>query len=348
MMRLRDIEASSDLGANRARYLGLLASVTRLQAEADGQDTVEFPDSVKEGAPQSVTEELNAFRANRQRLDGQLQILSQQKAQRVQEVEELNTRIRDLRQVIALTREEFDMLSPLVARGSAPKMELLQLERSLKEKQSELNSLLTALPRSRSAVQEANARIEDATSTARAEAQTELSTKLIEKNAIQQTLSGLTERKTRTEIRSPVDGIVKDFKVNTVGGVVRPGENIVEIVPLDDQLLVEARIRPADIAFIYPGQEAIVKLTAYDYSIYGGLNGEVIDISADTITNEQGESFYRVRLRTEESNLERNGEILPIIPGMVSSVDILTGEKTVMQYLLKPFIKTLDNAMNER
>lgn len=348
LVRLRDVEAASDLGANRMRYLGMLATITRLQAEAEGRNTAEFPDEVMEGSPQSVTEEMNAFRANRQRLDGQLMILQQQLAQRRQEVEELTTKISDLRKVISLTQEEYDILVPLVERGSAPKLELLQLERGMKERQSELNSLLAALPRARSSVQEAQARIDDATSTARAQAQTELSSRMTEMKAVKETLSGLSERKTRTEIKSPVAGIIKDVKVNTIGGVVRPGENIVEIVPKDDQLLVEARVRPSDIAFIYPGQGAIVKVTAYDYSIYGGLNGEVIDISADTIMNEKGESFYRVRLRTEENQLTRKGEILPIIPGMVTSVDILTGEKTVMQYLLKPFIKTLDNAMNER
>ncbi len=348
LLRLRDIEAQSDLGANRARYLGLLASVTRLQAEAEGRETVDFPEEVIEGAPQSVEEEMKAFRANRQQLEGQLQILRQQKNQRLQEVEELNTRASDLRQVIALSREEYDMLEPLVRRGSAPRLELLQLERSIKQTESELNGVLSSLPRARSAVEEADARIADATSTARAEAQAELSNKLTEMRAIEETLSGLRDRKTRTEIRSPVDGIIKDLKVNTVGGVVKPGENIIEIVPMDDQLLVEARIRPADIAFIYPGQEALIKITAYDFSIYGALDGEVVDISADTITNEEGESFYRVRLRTEETSLKRKGEVLPIIPGMVTSVDILTGEKTVMDYILKPFIKTLQNSMKER
>jgi adhesin transport system membrane fusion protein len=145
-----------------------------------------------------------------------------------------------------------------------------------------------------------------------------------------------------------VNGTIKEIMVNTVGGVVRPGEDIIHIVPTDDQLLVEARIRPSDIAFLYPGQKAIVKVTAYDFSIYGGLKGEVVDISADTIEDEEGNSFYRVRLRTYEKELKRKGEILPIIPGMVASVDILTGEKTVMQYLMKPFFKTLDSAMTER
>jgi adhesin transport system membrane fusion protein len=145
-----------------------------------------------------------------------------------------------------------------------------------------------------------------------------------------------------------VNGAVKDIKVGTVGGVVQPGEDIIEIVPQDDQLLVEARIRPSDIAFLHPGQKAVVKITAYDFSIYGGLEGKVTDISADSITNEQGDTFYRVRVRTDKNYLERGGERLNIIPGMVASVDILTGEKTVMQYILKPLVKTLNNSLGER
>lgn len=171
---------------------------------------------------------------------------------------------------------------------------------------------------------------------------------MMEMKSIEQTLGSLEDRKTRTEIRSPVNGTVKDIVVTTVGGVVKPGEPMMEIVPKDDQLLVEARVRPSDIAFLYPGQKAVVKITAYDYSIYGGLRGELVDISADTITNEKGESFYRVRLRTYENTLKRKGEVLPIIPGMVASVDIMTGKKSVMEYILKPFVKTLSNAMSER
>jgi adhesin transport system membrane fusion protein len=167
-------------------------------------------------------------------------------------------------------------------------------------------------------------------------------------NTIKQTLAALEDRKVRTEIKSPVNGEVKDLKINTVGGVVQPGSDIIEIVPHDDQLLIEARIRPGDIAFLHPNQRAVVKVTAYDYAIYGGLDAEVINISADTIVDEQGESFYRVRIRTFETELVRKGEILPIIPGMVTSIDILTGKKSVMNYILKPFIKTLNNSMRER
>ena len=348
LMRLSDIEASSDLGANNARYYGLLASIRRLQAEADGQMTVDFPEEVIKAAPSAVTEEMNAFRANQQKVQSQLNIFEQQLIQKEQEVRELETRISDTRGVLRLQREEKEMIAPLVERGSAPRLELLQLERSIREKETELNGYLGNLPRAKSAVQEAQARIDDVKSAAQAQAQTELAAKQIEMNEIKERLSALRERKTRAEIKSPVKGTIKEIMINTVGGVIRPGEDIIQIVPMDEQLLVEARIRPSDIAFLYPGQPAIVKITAYDFSIYGGLKGEVVDISADTIEDQEGESFYRVRVRTFESELKRKGEILPIIPGMVASVDILTGKKTVMQYLLKPLIKTVDNAMNER
>lgn len=348
IMRLRNIDASSNLGSNQSKYLGLLATVSRLKAEAEGKPTPEFPEEVMKGAPQSVTEQLENFKANMQSLNSQTQVFQQQLIQREQEVRELNSRVSDIRSVLSLSRQERDMIAPLVERGSAPKVELIQLERGLREKEGELNGLLTALPRSQAAVQEAKAKIEEVQNTAKAQAQTELSAKTLEMNAIRETLGSLQDRKTRTEIRSSVNGTVKDIKISTVGGVVKPGEDLVEIVPKDDQLLVEARVRPSDIAFLHPGQDAMIKITAYDFSIYGGLKGDLIDISADTITNEKGESFYRVRLRTHENALKRKGEILPIIPGMVASVDIMTGKKSVMEYILKPFIKTMGNAMNER
>ncbi|HEY8964110.1 MAG TPA: HlyD family type I secretion periplasmic adaptor subunit, partial [Alphaproteobacteria bacterium] len=244
--------------------------------------------------------------------------------------------------------DEIDMIRPLVDRGSAPKRDLLQLDRQMAEQRTDLNGLRAALPRARAAVEEAQARLSDATTQFRANAQAELAQTQIESQTVGGTLSGLEDRADRTEIRSPVDGIVKDLRINTVGGVVKPGDDVVEVVPADDQLLVEARIRPSDIAFIYPGQKAMVKFTAYDFAIYGGLPGEVTDISADTITDDKGNSFYRVKVRTDKSTLIHSGQELPIIPGMVATVDVLTGKRTVMQYMLKPFIKTLDSAMRER
>jgi adhesin transport system membrane fusion protein len=348
IMRLRDVGAQSDLGMNESKYMALLAAITRLQAEVDGKDTVTFPDDVMNKSPQSVTEELNAFRANKEKLQGQVSVLEQQLSQRRQEVSELTMKSSDLASVIRLSKEEKRMTEPLVAKGSAPKVELIQLERAIREKQTELNGVFAAIPRAKSAIAEAQARIGEMKKSFIADAQTELTAKTAEMNTVKQSLGALTDKKDRTEIRSPVNGTIKDFKINTVGGVVRPGDPIAEIVPMDDNLLVEAKIRPSDIARLRPGLPAMVKITAYDFTIYGGLQGEVSDISADTIKNEKGEFFYRVKVRTKENSLHRKGEVLPIIPGMIATVDIQTGKKTVMEYLMKPFFKTVENSMNEK
>jgi len=348
IMRLKDVGAMSDLGTNQARYLGLLASITRLQAEVDGKDTVEFSEEVQKSAPQSVLEELNAFRANKNKLQGQLDVLQQQLSQRRQEINELTTKSGDLQSVINLSRQEKSMIEPLVAKGSAPKIELNQLERGIKEKQTELNGVHEAIPRAKSAAAEAEARIAELKKSAIADAQTELAAKTIEMNTVKQTLGALEDKKDRTDIRSPVNGTIKDFKINTVGGVVKPGDPIVEIVPVDDNLLVEVKIKPSDIARLRPDMEAMVKITAYDFTVYGGLKGKVVDISPDTIKNEKGESFYRITVRTDKNALYRDGKPLPIIPGMIATVDIVTGHKTVMEYLMKPVLKTVQNSMNEK
>ncbi len=347
VVRLRDVGASADYGSNEARLLGLKAAIARLQAEVEGR-VPEFPADVMEKAPQAVTEEMAAYRANVDKINGQTIILQQQKSQRAQELSELQIKSSDLNGQLSLAHEEKSMVEPLVARGSAPKMELLQIERTVKEKQTELNSVNAAMPRARSAIAEAEARIRDVESSARATSQMELSAKTSEMSSIEKGLVGLEDKKDRTEIKSPVNGYIKDLKVYTVGGVVQPGQDFIEIVPKDDQLLVEVRIKPKDIAFLYPDQPAMVKISAYDFSIYGGLKGKVVGISPDAVTDEKGESFYHVRVITQENALKRKGEVLPIIPGMVATVDILTGEKTVMEYILKPFVKTLDSSMNER
>jgi len=350
LMRLSDVGASSELGALESRMLSLRVQMQRLQAEAEGLATPEFGDEIMQVVPQTVQEELNTFRANKSQLDGQKSVLKSQLSQRRQEVSEINTRIRDLNRVMSLTNEEMSLIQPLVARGSAPKRDLLQLEQQIAQQRSELNGLRASLPRAKSAIKEAQARLDDIDTTAKSEAQSELTTTLIEIKSLEKQMPALQDRKTRTDIRSPVRGIVKDIRIQTDdgSGVIRPGEPIMEIVPLDDQLVVEARIKPSDVAFLHPGQNATVKITAYDFSIYGGLNGQLTGISADTITDEKGESFYQIRVTTNQNTIQRNGENLPIIPGMVASVDILTGEKTVMEYIMKPLVKTLSQAMNER
>ena len=152
----------------------------------------------------------------------------------------------------------------------------------------------------------------------------------------------------RTTVLSPVDGIIKQIYINTVGGVIKPGMDILDIVPLNDTLLVETRVRPSDIAFVHAGQNATVKITAYDFSIYGGLKATVENISADTSTDEKGNSYYEVSVRTDRNYLEDTRKILPIMPGMTASVDILTGKKSVLTYLLKPILRARERALRER
>lgn len=238
---------------------------------------------------------------------------------------------------------------PLADKGIVPKVQLLQLKRELNSLEGEVSASTLALPRAKGALREANQRIEEKILNFRSLATQELSTRRGEFEAIRQQILAAKDRVTRTDVKSPVKGVVKELKISTIGGVVRPGQDIVEIVPIEDTLLVEARIRPADIAFLRPGQEATVKITAYDFSIYGGLPSKLERISADTIVDEQsGESFYKIIVRTEQTFLQRGEQKLPIIPGMIASVDTLTGRKSVLDYLLKPILKTRDNALKER
>ena len=347
ILKMRNIQAKADFQATNQKYLGLMTTITRLQAEADGKDPV-FSDELIKGAPDSVEAERATYEANKKQNAGQLGVLKEQLSQKQQEVAELERRISDVGGVMKLAQDEHNMVAPMVEKGAAAKKELLQLDRQIAEQRAELNGLKLALPRSQAAVKEAEQRIDELTSGFKATAQKELSEKTIELNSIKETLAGYQDRSERTEIKSPVIGMVKDIKIKTVGGVVRSGEPIMEIVPIEDQLIVEGRIKPSDIAFIHPGQKAIVRLSAFDSSIYGSFEGEVADISADSITNDKGESFYRVKVRIKESKMTKGGKEYDIIPGMQATVDVITGQKTVMAYLLKPFTKAAQTALRER
>lgn len=347
ILHLRNEQFKSDLSASQQKYYGILATVTRLQAEAE-EKPLEFPEEVTKLVPDSVRAERDAYDANQKQRQGQLAVLEQQRSQRQQEVAELKRRIADISSVLNLAQEERAMVAPMVERGAANKMELLQLDRQIAQQRAELNGLRLALPRSETAVKEADERINELKSGFRATAQREMAEKTIEMNTVRETMSAHRDRTDRSEIRAPMDGIVKDIKISTVGGVARAGEPIMEIVPVDDMLVVEGRIKPSDIAFIHVGQKAVVRLSSYDFSIYGAMEGKVTEIGADSFTNDKGESFYRVRVETNAEKLRKGDKEFDIKSGMQATVDIITGEKTVMQYLLKPFIKASQTALRER
>lgn len=347
LVRIDNTIAETTYRDARQQYIGHLAAIARLEAEIGGFEPVFSNDLVAE-SPDSIKDQMGLFEARQRQVSSQEGILAAQVEQRSQEINELHSRQRLLEGRLKLSVEQRDIAAPLAKQGVYPRVDFLKLESEVLSIEGELDALTYSIPRAESAHLEAGQRLEEHRSSFAAKASEELQQRRQEVQSLQETIIAGADRVTRTEVRAPMRGTVKQIIQNTLGGIIKPGDDILEIVPLEDTLLIEARIRPADIAFIRPRQAAMVKITAYDFSIYGGLNAEVEQISADTIRDEKGESFYRVTLRTKESRLTRNGADLPIIPGMTASVDVLTGQKSVLDYLLKPVRKTMENAMNER
>jgi adhesin transport system membrane fusion protein len=323
------------------------AAVARLEAEGGGR-AFNVSTKLQQSDPQIASDQEAIYRARQQQIQSELGVLQSQQQQKQQEISEMQSRLAQLERNLELTRQQRDIAKPLADQGVYPKVDFLALEREVSNLQGDIDALRLAIPRARSATEEIRRRMSQRQAEYKAQSLDELNRRRVELKSLQEMMSAGEDRVTRTDVRSPVRGTVKQLNLNTVGGVVKPGEPIMEIVPLDDTLLVEARVRPADIAFLRPGQKAVIKITAYDFSIFGGLDGVVEAISADTILDEKREQFYRVKLRTQTGTLNYRGENLPIIPGMTASVDILTGEKSVLSYLLKPILKIKQNALRER
>ena len=346
--RIENTVAKANYEDAQSQFLNLKAAEARLMAELEDKESIEFPEIITKDAPVVAADEQRLFRARKRQIAAQVSVLQSQANQRKQEVAEMASRRRTLERSLALARQEQAITAPLVQKGVMPRIDLIRIDRQVADLEGEIRTIRTAIPRLQAAQLEAEQRIQEMILTTRTEASDELSRVRAEIKSITQSVFAGQDRVTRTAVRSRVRGTVKNLKRTTVGGVIQPGEDIMEIVPLDDTLLVEAEVRPADIAFLRPGQNAIIKVSAYDFSVYGGLTASLERISADTIKDEQGESFYRVYLRTEESALTRNGETLPIIPGMTVTAEILTGEKSVLDYLMKPILKAQSSALRER
>jgi membrane fusion protein, adhesin transport system len=309
LLRIDDTRFASNYREQYAKYLSLIAAVARLKAESSGRGAINFPNEVKEYSPDLITRETALYNSR---------------------VEQLESNIATLQESYDLAKKELDITSPLVKEGLMSQLELLRLEREVNELKGNISSEIDKF---------------------RATAHQELTEKETELAPLNELLSAVKDRVVRTVVRSPVNGTVKKINIATIGGVIQPGMNIMEIVPAEDRLLVEAKVKPADIAFLYPKQKAIIKFTAYDFSKYGGLDGEVAYISADTIQEETKNGvaeFYKILVRTNKSYLGTESDPLYIIPGMVVTVDILTGKKTVLQYLITPFLRAKQHALTER
>lgn len=299
-------------------------------------------------AKQIVQDQETAWTSRQSLLNADLDVLNAQITQREHDVEEQEARKAQLEQSLKLAVEQRNTAAELMRRKNFARMEYLGLEQKVVELKGQIDMLAASIPKAKAAAVEAKQRL----ASREAEQQTgiaqEIAKRRLELTSLRETISAGGDRVTRTELRSPVRGTVKQIYINTLGGVVKPGEPIMDIVPLDDTLLVEARVTPKDVAFLRPGQDVMVKVSAYDFAIYGGLEGKLESISADTIEDKRGDFHYLVKVRTQKNAINHNNEILPIIPGMMVTADILIGKKTVLDYLLKPILKAKQNALRER
>ncbi|PNF72815.1 HlyD family type I secretion periplasmic adaptor subunit [Stutzerimonas stutzeri] len=347
LLRLDDTRFASNVGETTADSNSLALRVERLTAEVEGREPM-FPEAVTTQAPMQAANELALFNSRQQQLRSEIGGLEEQLVQRRQEVREMASKQGQFRSSLALLRKEIEMSEPLVASGAISPVEVLRLKRAEVESRGQLDATTLAMPRAEAAIKEIDSKIAEARGRYRSEALTQLNEARTDLTKLKSTGKALEDRVRRTLVTSPVRGVVKQLLVNTVGGVIQPGSDIMEIVPLDDTLLIEAKIRPQDIAFLHPGQEAVVKFTAYDYTIYGGLKARLEYIGADSVTDDEGNSFFLIHLRTDRSHLGSDEKPLLIIPGMVASVDIITGKKSVLSYLLKPIIRARAEALRER
>jgi len=356
LMKIDTTRFKASLDENKQEYLSLLAVISRLEIESKIDVKKPLPKIVynkkvlNDSSRYDINETLlleNRFRE----LKSSVRILENQASQKRQELKEIRSNIRRLDESLGYITEQRVTIKKLVSRGAKSKFDLLNIEKEYTQTKGELNTARLSISRSNYAITEAKSRINEKINTFRAEASNELQKTAGLINKFEAKLIGDEDKVAKTVITSPVNGIIKQLNVNTIGGVVQSGMELVEIVPLSDALVVEAKIDPRDIAFINPSQKAIIKITAYDFSIYGGLDGKIIEISADSIVDKEskeGKSYYRVLVKTDKNYLERNGIKLPIIPGMVASVDIVTGKKSILDFLLKPILKVKENSLHER
>ena len=347
LISLSPTQAGGDFQTRRQQMLALQSRMARLQAETEGRDLA-FTPELQRDSPEFVRVERSSFEGRRAEQSLQAVMFDAQVEQRTREVEEAKIAIATAEESLKGVREERLIMEKLVAQGLEPRIELVRLDRALSEVEGRYSAAKAVIPRAKQAIIEARARADTAQKQYRTQAREELNRATTDLRAMEQSMPALEDRVDRTELKAPVRGIVNRVFVNTVGGVAKPGDPLVEIVPADDPLIVEAMINPKDIGFVLLGQKARVKLTAYDYSLFGAMDGKVVQISPDAITNERGDSFFLVRVQTDRSMIESLDKKLPIMAGMQAQADIITGSKTVLSYLMKPVISVRESAFRER
>jgi adhesin transport system membrane fusion protein len=363
--RIDDTRFRSDFAEQKQERDSLRANIIRLRAELasiligsneDWQQQIQinqtqlvYPEDLNISAPLMVEEQQQEYTGRLDKLNNQLAIQQQQINQRELEINELDSKIDTLDISYGLAQKELALTRPLAEKEIVSKIELFKLERSVNELKGELNAVRLLTPQLKSSLQESILNRRETVLTYRSEVRAQLNEMQNRLSRINESQVGAQDKVDRALILSPVVGTVKTIHINTLGGVVKPGQTIAEIVPTEDRLMVEAKIKPRDIGFIYPGLPAIVKITAYDFTRYGGLKGTVEHISADTTQDEEGNSFYLIRVRTDASSIKnKDNEEMPIIPGMMTDVDVITGKRTILDYILNPILRANESALKER
>ena len=334
----------SRLEENTTQFAALAAKVQRLSALTQG-DVLRFNRELREQAPTIVDNERKLYNSNLAELDEVAAGSDSRIMQRRQDVEEERANLSQYQNVLSLSKKELAVTKPLLASGAVSEIEILRLERQIVELEGNITKSKVAIERGLNAIEEEIIKKEEARLKLVNRWNQELTEAPAEMATLQQSQTSLEDVVSQAALRSPINGTVQRLLINTIGGVITPGSAVVALVPQDDQLIVEAKVSPKDIAFIREGQQAILKFSAYDFTIYGGMSAEVQHISADAITNEKDETYYLVRLETKKSIAD---EALDILPGMIVQVDILTGKKTVLNYILSPLFNVTASALRER
>ena len=344
LIKIDETRAVSSLRENKGQYLALVAKQARLKALAQG-GAFNPPAEVQTESPQVYEQEYALYNASREDLDSVINIARDQMVQREKELIEVEFKQEIAEKTYDSANKELAANKPLLASGAVSEIDILKLEREATRARGEIDQASAQGSRIKVSISEARRKITEAEQNFRSKVRTELNDTSAKLDSITQTSVGLTDKVNQSTLKSPVNGKVSRLFYNTVGGVIQPGKEVMELVPTDDALVLETKVNIKDIAFLRPDQSAIVKLTAYDYTIYGTLDATVESIAANSTVDEKGNAYYIVRVRTAQTSL---GEGLPIIPGMVAQVDILTGKKTILSYLLKPVLKAKSYAFSER
>jgi membrane fusion protein, adhesin transport system len=345
LLKIDETRATSGVRESAAQGFALRAREKRLRALAEGTPFQPPPPGGSLDEKRIVEEERRLYQTRLSELNTMLAINQQQLQQRQQELSEMRARKTSAERSLDLSQQELAKTKPLLASGAVSEVDILRLDGLVSRARGESEQASAQIARVQAAIGEAQRKIQETELTFRNDARKDMADVLGKLNALNQGAVALTDKVDKSQIKSPLRGRVQRLLANTIGGVVQPGKDIVEIVPLDDALVLEAKVQPKDIAFIRPGQAATVKFSAYDFSIYGGVPAEVDNISPDTVVDERGNAFYLVRVHTTQLKFS---DKMPIIPGMTAEVDILTGHKTVMSYLLKPVLKGKAYALRER